>query len=582
MSIDLSEDGRYLLMTAFFGSAADKTEIFLLDREKGGSIVPVVKDIHARFTAGFAGNQIVVHTNWEAPNGRVLLADLEKPQQPHWREILKPQSGVIQSVAAVGGKLFLNLLENVRYRIAVYSIAGESQGEIPLPTLGTISGMRGHWSDDEAFFEFTSFLVPSTIFQYQVSTGREQIWTKSKVPFDDRPFELRQEWVTSKDGTRVPMFLLGRKDRSSKSPQPTLLTGYGGFNLSITPRFSALAAVWVENGGVYAVPSLRGGGEFGEAWHQAGMRERKQNVFDDFLSAAEWLIRQKITSAEKLAIAGGSNGGLLVGASLTQRPELFRAVVCSYPLLDMVRYHQFLVARFWVPEYGSSEDEQQFKTLLAYSPYHHVKEGVEYPAVLFVTGDADTRVDPLHARKMAALLQAETGSDRPVLLHYDTKAGHSGGKPTSKAIEDLTLELQFLFWQLEVTPASTGGNHAAQRLHELFQKEWEYTLRERPTFASHLGDKRYNDRWPDVSLTHIDLQAEHVREVLNELEQFDAGQFDAADKLNLLLFRKKFQTSADGERFRGYLLPLDQRGGIQTADELADSLNFTSAKDYED
>ena len=231
---------------------------------------------------------------------------------------------------------------------------------------------------------------------------------------------------------------------------PTLLTGYGGFNISLTPQFSPNAVVWVEQGGVFAIPNLRGGGEFGEKWHQAGMLENKQNVFDDFIAAAEWLVAKGYTSPSKLAIMGGSNGGLLVGAALTQRPDLFKAVVCTYPLLDMIRFQNFLVARFWVSEYGSSEDPDQFQYLLKYSPYHNVNEGTEYPAVLFITGDADTRVAPLHARKMTALLQAKTGSDKPVLLLYDTKAGHSGGMPVSKQIEDATDELQFLFWQLEM------------------------------------------------------------------------------------------------------------------------------------
>ena len=247
------------------------------------------------------------------------------------------------------------------------------------------------------------------------------------------------------------MFLVYARGLIRNGRNPTLLTGYGGFNISRTPRFSARAALFVEAGGVYALANLRGGGEFGEAWHRAGMREKKQNVFDDFHAAAEWLIRNGYTQPNKLAIAGGSNGGLLVGVALTQRPELFRAVVCSYPLLDMVRYHKFLVARFWIPEYGSSDDAEPFRYIHAYSPYHRVRKGTSYPAVLFITGDADTRVAPLHARKMTARRQHETGSDHPVLLHYDNQARHSGGKPLSQQVEDLTDEFSFLFEQLGVT-----------------------------------------------------------------------------------------------------------------------------------
>jgi prolyl oligopeptidase len=249
------------------------------------------------------------------------------------------------------------------------------------------------------------------------------------------------------------MFLVHEKGELPKGGNlPVLMTGYGGFNISLTPRFSSTAALWVKQGGVFALPNLRGGGEFGEEWHRAGMRDKKQNVFDDFISAAEFLIEQGITSPQRLAISGRSNGGLLVGAAITQRPELFRAAICGYPLLDMVRYHQFLVARFWVPEYGSADKESDFRTLFAYSPYHRVRPKTEYPAVLFVTGDADTRVDPLHARKMTALLQEANGSDRPILLHYDTKAGHSAGKPIRQAIDDMALEMSFLFWQLGIQP----------------------------------------------------------------------------------------------------------------------------------
>jgi prolyl oligopeptidase len=274
-----------------------------------------------------------------------------------------------------------------------------------------------------------------------------------QVPIETDRYEVKQVWYTSKDGTKIPMFLAHAKNLKLDGKNPVLLTGYGGFNLAQAPGFNSLAAAWMANGGVYAVANLRGGGEFGEAWHHAGMLDKKQNVFDDFIAAAEWLIQNKYTSPARLAIRGGSNGGLLVGAALTQRPDLFAAVVCGYPLLDMVRYHKFLVARYWVPEYGSSDSPEQFKYIYAYSPYHHVKAGTKYPSVLFITGDSDTRVAPLHARKMTALLQASTaGSDHPVLLHYDTAAGHSGGTPAGKQIENTTDELDYLFWQLGVVP----------------------------------------------------------------------------------------------------------------------------------
>lgn len=300
------------------------------------------------------------------------------------------------------------------------------------------------------YIGFTSFQAPHTMYRYR--EGRVEVFHAPRLDLDTSGMEMRQEWYASKDGTRIPMFLLHRKDLPRDGHQPVLLTGYGGFNQNMTPQFSALVRVWVEHGGIYALPNLRGGGEFGEEWHRAGMRERKQNVFDDFLAAAEWLIANRYTSPARLAIRGGSNGGLLVGAALTQRPELFRAVVCAVPLLDMVRYHHFLLARLWVPEYGSAENEAEFRYLHAYSPYHRVRKGVRYPAVLLLTGDADTRVDPLHARKMTALLQASTASDLPVLLRYDTKFGHTKSLPVSKVIEDTATELQFLMWQLGMRP----------------------------------------------------------------------------------------------------------------------------------
>ena len=341
--------------------------------------------------------------------------------------------------------------------------SGKLVREIPLPALGSVSGLNGEWDSNEAFFSFTSYHIPSTIYRYDVATGKQTVWSTSKVPIDSAKYEVKQVWYPSKDGTSIPMFLAHAKNLKLDGKNPVLLTGYGGFNVSQSPGFSAFSAAWMANGGVLAVANMRGGGEFGEAWHHAGMLEKKQNVFDDFIAAAEWLIQNKYTTPARLAIRGGSNGGLLVGAALTQRPDLFAAVICSYPLLDMVRYQNFLVAKYWVPEYGSSDDPVQFKYIYAYSPYHHVKTGTKYPSVLFISGDSDTRVAPLHARKMTALMQAATaGSDHPILLHYDTAAGHSGGTPAGKQIENTTDELDYIFWQLGVgAPAkaeATKGN----------------------------------------------------------------------------------------------------------------------------
>ncbi len=445
LGLDLSEDGRTLLLVVFHGSAAVKTEIYSQNPAGTGPVVPIVNDVDARFTPKFAGHRLFLQTNWRAPNGRILAVDLEAPQRDRWREIVPARDSAIDGFAAAGGRLFVTYLENVLSKVRIFDPDGKPRGEVAFPEIGNLSSVRGRWASSDAFFSFQSFVTPQTIYRYDVAKGTRSVWAKQSVPIASADFEVRQVRYPSKDGTSVPMFLVHRKGLKLDGSHPALLTGYGGFNLAQKPAFAARAAVWVENGGVYALANLRGGSEFGEEWHRAGMLARKQNVFDDFIAAAEWLIREKYTSPSHLAISGASNGGLLVGAAMTQRPELFAAVVCSYPLLDMVRYHKFLVAGYWVPEYGSGDDPDQFPFLFAYSPYHHVKPGTEYPAVLFITGDSDTRVAPLHARKMAALLQA-SGSPRPVLLHYDTKAGHSrASTPIPKQIDDLTDELSFLF-----------------------------------------------------------------------------------------------------------------------------------------
>ncbi len=448
----LSEDGRYLLVQVLYGAAADKTEIYIQDLANHAPLVPVVKDISARFTGSIGGSHLFLQTNWKAPKGRVLSVDLSNPAPEHWQEVIPESDSAIENVEGAGGKILVDYLRDASSRLKVFSAEGRFLRDVEFPSAGTVAGISGRWSSDEVFYGFTSFHIPLTVYRYDASQGGSSVWASQKVPFDSSRFEVEQVRYESKDKTKVPMFLVYAKGLKRDGSNPTLLTGYGGFDISETPSFSSVVAFWVERGGVFALPNLRGGGEFGEAWHHAGMLEKKQNVFDDFIAAAEWLIQNNYTRPSHLAITGQSNGGLLVGAALTQRPDLFRAVVCRYPLLDMIRYHKFLVAPFWIPEYGSSEDPEQFKSLLAYSPYHHVKPGTNYPAVLFVTGDSDTRVAPLHARKMAARLQAETGSDRPVLLLYDTESGHSGGRPLSKTIDEQTDEQSFILWQLNALP----------------------------------------------------------------------------------------------------------------------------------
>ncbi len=446
---DISIDGRWLILYVSHGSSGDKVDIFAQNLAENGQILPVAEGLNA----GFEGAEVVndhfyLMTNYQAPNWRVVDIDLRNPQPARWRTVVPEWTSVITSFSMVGGKLFVNYLENVNSHIKVFDPMGRLVREIKLPGLGNATSVSGRWDRDEAFYSFNSFAQPTTIYRYVPSTGRQTEWGRINVPVDSSQIETKQVWYTSRDGTKIPMYLVYKKGIQLDGNHPVYLTGYGGFNLTRTPTFSPTAVFWIEHGGIFAQPNLRGGGEFGERWHQAGMFQNKQNVFDDFIGAAEWLIKNKYTNTSKLAISGGSNGGLLVGAALTQRPDLFQAVVCSYPLLDMVRYHKFLVARFWTTEYGSADDPAQFPYIYKYSPYHNVKPGVKYPAVLFITGDSDTRVAPLHARKMAALLQASTGSDRPILLHYDTKAGHSGGLPVSKQIDDATDTMSFLMWQL--------------------------------------------------------------------------------------------------------------------------------------
>jgi len=463
----VTEDNRYLQITVSHGSAADHTEIYFKDLAHNGPLVTVVKDFPAVFLGQIAGDKMYVRTNWKAPRWRILEIDLKNPavvaDKDKWREVVPQSDAVLEGFSLVGGKLVISTSENVVPHTKILDTNGKLVRELQPPTLGTMSGLAGRWSSSEAFYTFNSYNVPPTVYRYDVATGKQSVWFASKVPIDSAKYEVKQVWYASKDGTKIPMFLAHAKNIKLDGSNPTLLTGYGGFNVSSTPGFNPFAAAWLANGGVYAVANLRGGGEFGEEWHHAGMLEKKQNVFDDFISAGEWLVKNKYTSTSKLAIRGGSNGGLLVGAALTQRPDLFAAVICSYPLLDMLRYQNFLVARYWVPEYGSAENAEQFKYIYAYSPYHHVKAGTKYPSVLLISGDSDTRVAPLHARKMTALLQAsQAAADHPILLHYDTAAGHSGGTPAGKQVENTADELSYLFWQLGVTvpgnAQSSNGN----------------------------------------------------------------------------------------------------------------------------
>ena len=449
LALEISDDNSFVYYLVVFGTGSEKTEVYLQNLEKNGPVTPLVNDLNSVFWTEWAGNTLLLQTNWKAPQWHGYAVDPKNPEREHWKEVVPEADIKLDVIAPVGGKLVASYLRNATTEMKVFDADGKNEYPVKLPGLGTVQ-IAGRWGSPELRYIFTSFNYAPTVLSYNVDTKKPAVWAKSTAPVDPEKFQVEQVWYKSKDGTKIPMFLFSRKGLKHDSAAPVWLTAYGGFDLNITPDFQQEMIVWAEHGGIVAEPDLRGGGEFGEEWHRAGMLGKKQNVFDDFTAAAEFLIAEKYTTAQRLAIEGASNGGLLVGAALTQRPDLFQAVVCEYPLEDMLRFQKFLDGPYWVAEYGSSDDSKQFPYLYAYSPYHNVKDGAKYPAVLLITGDGDTRVAPLHARKFTARLQAATASDRPILLLYDTKSGHSGGRPVQKLIEEGTDGLSFMFWQLKV------------------------------------------------------------------------------------------------------------------------------------
>jgi prolyl oligopeptidase len=454
-NVSLSEDGRWLLITVFQGWT--KSEMYLQDLAAKTPPMEITTGKEFLYSGDFLKGKLYITTNEDAPRFRVFVADAATPKRENWKELIPQTDAVLQGANVLGGKLFAQYEHNASSELKVFDVEGKKLREIALPTIGTVSAVAGKWDVAEMFFGFQSYTVPPSVYRYDLNSGATSLWAKVDAPsIDPSAFEVQQVWYNSKDGTRIPMFVVSKKGIEKTGKNPVLLTGYGGFNVSETPSFSRAMYLWMEHGGIYAVANLRGGSEFGEDWHRAGMLEKKQNVFDDFIAAGEYLISQKYTDKDHLAILGGSNGGLLMGAMITQRPDLFRAVVCAVPLLDMLRYQNFQIAKLWIPEYGSAEDPKQFEFIYAYSPYHHVKPGEAYPAILFMTADTDTRVDPMHAKKMAALMQAEAkngaSKEKPILLRIETKAGHGQGKPVAKQIEENTDMYSFLFWQLGVKP----------------------------------------------------------------------------------------------------------------------------------
>ncbi|MFM7202543.1 MAG: prolyl oligopeptidase family serine peptidase [Myxococcota bacterium] len=448
---DISRDGRWLIYKVQRGW--NSTHLYVSDQKAADkSFKPFVLSDDSVYELIPWGDAFYIYTNEGAPRYRLFKAPAGLSDRSAWKEIVPQQEAVLDNVQVVGNKLALTWSRNVTSLLEIRDLDGKLIREVALPGMGTTYGMTGEPEEDTAYFMFMSLIYPPEIYKTSIKTGDTSRFFSVLLPIQPDLFETEQVWYPSKDGTKISMFIVRKKGAPKDGKMPIFLTGYGGFNVSMTPTFSATRFAWLEAGGGFAMPNLRGGGEYGEAWHRAGMLENKQNVFDDFIAASEYLIREKYTSADKLVISGGSNGGLLMGAMVTQRPELFKAVVCSVPLLDMVRYHLFGSGRTWIPEYGTAENEADFKWIYAYSPYHRVVEGTSYPAFLMQAADNDDRVDPLHARKFTARLQAAQGGAAPVIMRVERNAGHGGGDMVKKQIDQLVDMYSFVMHQVGIVP----------------------------------------------------------------------------------------------------------------------------------
>lgn len=445
----VTEDERYLLINVSEGTSG--SEILIRDLSKNeNAFKTLFKGFNNNYNV-IDNNEtnIIALTDKDAPRYRLVEVDPNNSDPKQWKDIIPQGADLLEGASTCGGKLFATYLKDASTRLYQFDLNGQNKKEIALPGIGTASGIGGKKEDTEAFYTYTSFTNPGEIYRYDLATGKSELFRKTEVKFNADDFETKQLFFTSKDGTKVPMFVMHKKGLKLDGNNPTLLYGYGGFNISLTPSFSVSRIMFLENGGVYAIASLRGGGEYGEDWHKAGMLEKKQNVFDDFIAAAEYLIKEKYTQPTKLAINGGSNGGLLVGACMTQRPELFKVAIPAVGVLDMLRYHKFTIGWGWAVEYGSSDKKEQFDYLIKYSPLHNVKANTNYPATMIMTADHDDRVVPAHSFKFAAELQSKQQKDgNPILIRIDTKAGHGAGKPTTKLIDDATDMWSFVLWNL--------------------------------------------------------------------------------------------------------------------------------------
>jgi len=456
----VTEDGNYLIISA--ATSTTGNELYIQDlRKEGSEIVQIIDNFeNDHWVIHSEGEKLFIKTNMNAPNGKVVSTSIKNPMPDTWVDFIAESENVLR-VGTAGGKFFANYLKDATSMVLQIDAEGNVEREIELPGVGSAGGFGGELEDTEFYYSFTSYVYPPTIFKYDIASGTSEVYKESGVKFDPTQFESKQVFYTSKDGTKVPMIITHKKGLELDGTNPTMLYGYGGFNISLTPNFSTSNIVLMENGGVFAVANLRGGGEYGEKWHSAGTKTQKQNVFDDFIAAAEWLIANKYTSSEKLAVAGGSNGGLLVGATMTQRPDLMRVAFPAVGVLDMLRYHKFTSGAGWTYDYGNSdESEEMFKYLLGYSPVHNTKAGTHYPATMVTTADHDDRVVPAHSFKFAAALQDAHVGANPVLIRVDVKAGHGAGKPTSMIIQEQADKWAFMFYNMGET-ISYGSDETA-------------------------------------------------------------------------------------------------------------------------
>ncbi|MDZ8108998.1 MAG: prolyl oligopeptidase family serine peptidase [Nostoc sp. DedQUE12a] len=447
----VTEDGRYLIISVWLGTDS-KNLVFYKDlTNPNAEVMELINEFEADYSfIDNDGSVFYFRTDLNAPRGRLIAIDTNKPAPENWQEIIPQSVETLESVGILNNQLVADYLKDAHTQIKIFDLKGEFIREVELPGVGSAGGFGGKRYDTETFYNFTSFTIPGTIYRYDMVSGKSEVFRAPKVDFNPDDYETKQVFYHSKDGTKVPMFITHKKGIKLDGNNPTYLYAYGGFNASMTPGFSVSLLVWMEMGGVYAMPNLRGGGEYGEEWHQGGMKEKKQNVFDDFIGAAEWLIANKYTKTDKLAIAGGSNGGLLVGACMTQRPDLFGAALPAVGVMDMLRFHKFTIGWAWTAEYGSPDNPEEFPVLYAYSPLHNLKPDTAYPATLITTADHDDRVVPAHSFKFAAALQANHTGDAPVLIRIETKAGHGAGKPTAKIIEEAADKWAFLVRTLNV------------------------------------------------------------------------------------------------------------------------------------